>query len=94
MNESKRRIVLDVRKPEEFQDGHAEGAVNIPVQELAQRAAELGPPGAEVLVYCRSGNRAAAATEFLRKLGHRAENCIDAAGVARRVAASAHTGER
>lgn len=87
MDDSRRRIVLDVRKPDEFQQDHADGAINIPVQELAQRAGELGPPGAHVLVYCRSGTRAATAAEFLRKLGHRVENCVDAAGVARRVAA-------
>lgn len=88
MDHSRRRIVLDVRKPDEFRQDHADRAINIPVQELAQRAGELGPPGPEVLVHCRSGARAAVAAELLRKPGHRVENCVDAAGVARRVAGS------
>lgn len=88
MNGSRQRIVLDVRKPDEFQQGHADGAINIPVQELPRRVGELGPPGPEVLVYCKSGARASAAAEFLRKLGHRVDNCVDAAGVARKVSAS------
>src|SRR6218665_208948 len=38
-------VLLDVRTPEEFRQGHPEPARNIPVQELSQRVAEVGPPG-------------------------------------------------
>ena len=44
--------VLDVRPPEEFAQGHVPGAVNIPVQELEKRLAEL-PKRREVVAYCR-----------------------------------------
>jgi len=45
--------VLDVRPPEEFAFGHLPGAVNIPLDELERRLAELDP-SQEVVAYCRS----------------------------------------
>jgi phage shock protein E len=62
-------IVLDVRTREEFASGHVEGAVNIPVQELDARIGEVGALGREVVVYCRSGGRSAAAAQILREAG-------------------------
>jgi rhodanese-related sulfurtransferase len=61
--------LLDVRSPEEYANGHLPGAVNIPVQELDRRMAEVGPPDSEVVLYCRSGSRSARATEMLRRHG-------------------------
>lgn len=63
-------LLLDVRTPEEFQGGHVEGATNIPVQVLAERAGEI-TAGREVVVYCKSGRRSAAAAELLRGRGHK-----------------------
>ncbi|MGP3923913.1 ArsR/SmtB family transcription factor [Streptomyces sp. 8N616] len=45
-------VVLDVRPAEEYAAGHIPGAVSIPVDELADRLAEL-PDGPEVVAYCR-----------------------------------------
>ena len=44
--------LLDVRPEEEFALGHLPGAVNIPVEVLERRLAEL-PPGQEIVAYCR-----------------------------------------
>jgi rhodanese-related sulfurtransferase/predicted transcriptional regulator len=44
--------VLDVRPPDEFAAGHLPAAVNIPLDELEARLAEL-PPDREVVAYCR-----------------------------------------
>ncbi len=44
--------VLDVRPPEEFAAGHIAGALNIPIQQLEQRLAEV-PRRREVVAYCR-----------------------------------------
>ena len=44
--------LLDVRPEEEFALGHLPGAVNIPVEALLRRLAEL-PPGQEIVAYCR-----------------------------------------
>ncbi len=62
-------VLLDVRTPEEFQQGHPAPARNIPVQELPQRLAEVGPPGTRVVVYCAAGGRSAVATQILRAHG-------------------------
>ena len=61
-------ILLDVRTPGEFQSGHIEGAINIPVQQLESRIAEL-PADKEVVVYCRSGARSASATRIMESKG-------------------------
>lgn len=44
--------VLDVRPPEEFAAGHLPGAINIPLDELEKRLADL-PGDTEVVAYCR-----------------------------------------
>lgn len=61
-------VLLDVRTPGEFASGHVAGALNIPVDELARRAAEL-PADKPVVIYCRSGRRSAVAAELLRAQG-------------------------
>ncbi len=69
-------ILLDVRTPEEFRAGHVPGAINIPVQELDARQADVAALGDRPLVvYCRSGHRAGIALEWLaahgrQKLSH------------------------
>ena len=63
-------VLLDVRTPQEFQQGHPERALNIPLMELPQRLSEVGPPGTRVVVYCQSGGRSARAVELLRGSGY------------------------
>jgi len=63
--------VVDVRTPQEFASGHVPGAFNIPYDEVERRAAEVGPPSAEVIVYCRTGRRSAVAAQTLERLGYR-----------------------
>jgi phage shock protein E len=62
--------LIDVRTPAEFAGGHIEGAVNIPVDQLARRSGEIGAKDRPVVVYCRSGSRSAAAAATLRQLGY------------------------
>lgn len=61
-------VILDVRTDWEFEEGHIEGAINIPVEELQQRLGELNP-GDEILVYCRVGNRSRRAAQILADNG-------------------------
>lgn len=61
--------LVDVRSPDEYARGHLPGAVNIPVQELDRRLAEVGPTDHELVVYCRSGHRSGRAAEILRQHG-------------------------
>jgi rhodanese-related sulfurtransferase len=59
-------VLVDVRPQEEFEAGHIDGAVSIPIDELADRLAEL-PDDAEVIAYCR-GPLCAYAHEAVREL--------------------------
>jgi rhodanese-related sulfurtransferase/predicted transcriptional regulator len=66
-------VLVDVRPEEEFEAGHIDGAVSIPITELTERLAEL-PEDAEVVAYCRGPLCAYAhqAVRQLRDAGHSA----------------------
>lgn len=71
-------LLLDVRTPDEFREHHLDGAVNIPVQELAGRVRELGIKARPIVVYCRSGARSAAAASLLKAAGY---EVLDVGGI-------------
>ncbi|MCW3991275.1 MAG: rhodanese-like domain-containing protein [Candidatus Bathyarchaeota archaeon] len=60
--------VLDVRTVQEFDRGHIEGAINIPVDELQDRLEELDRSD-DILVYCKSGIRSSQAVKILAENG-------------------------
>lgn len=62
--QSKPPLLLDVRTPKEFAEGHLPGAVNIPLDQLASRLSEIDRDH-WVLVYCKSGARATKAERIL-----------------------------
>ena len=63
-------IVVDVREPSEFAEGHIQDAINIPLAKLADRAYELeGSKNLPILVTCQSGTRSLAAGKKLTSLG-------------------------
>jgi len=62
-------LLVDVRTPEEFAEGHIKGAINLPVDELEQRKSEL-KPDAEIVLYCRSGARSGRAKSMLERSGY------------------------
>src|SRR4030042_900211 len=61
-------LLLDVRQPEEYADGHIPGAMLIPLGELEARQDEL-ERGKRIITYCRSGHRSMAAAIALCELG-------------------------
>jgi len=61
-------IILDVRTLEEFGQGHLEGAVHIPVNELEGRLGELSKDK-PIIVYCKSGGRSKTASDLLIENG-------------------------
>jgi len=63
-------VLLDVRTPDEFRMKHLEGALNVPVDELRGRLADLPPKNVKLVVYCQSGARSAAATQVLKAAGY------------------------
>jgi len=62
-------VIVDVRTIAEFEDGHIEGAINIPIDELVTRIDELSKDD-ELLVYCRTGNRSSSAVTILLDAGY------------------------
>lgn len=66
-------ILLDVRTAMEFQRGHLEGAINIPVDSLRERHGELDP-GKEIIEYCQVGLRGYIAATILSNHGYKVKN--------------------
>jgi len=71
-----RMTVLDVRSHHEWDSGHIEGAVNIPVGEIVSRAAGLRGPDPVVTV-CESGFRSSLAASLLARAGVKVVNVSD-----------------
>jgi rhodanese-related sulfurtransferase len=61
-------LLIDVREPEEWRDGHVPGAVHLPLGQLDARLSEI-PREQDILLFCRSGNRSGRATAALRSIG-------------------------
>lgn len=62
-------LLIDVREVGEYEEGHLEGAVNIPLRTIAQNLDQI-PTDRQVFVYCKSGHRAGIATSALRMMGY------------------------
>lgn len=61
-------VLIDVREPHEYAAGHAPGAVNVPLGEVA-RWAETQPKTQPTLVICQTGRRSLSASKTLHGLG-------------------------
>ena len=71
VNHTRDWFIIDVREPDEFAQGHIEGAVNIPLHELLQHLDEIPTSkSAPILLYCHSQKRATHALVILRELGY------------------------
>jgi len=64
--------VIDVREDVEWQHGHIDGAMHIPLRDLPARLSEV--PEGQSLVVCRVGGRSARAVGYLVQRGHDAVN--------------------
>ena len=80
MRDEKDYIILDVRRPDEYAEGHIPGAINVPNEEIGTtEIAELPDKSQLILVYCRSGRRSKEASEKLVKLGY--TNIVEFGGI-------------
>lgn len=80
MQEEKDYIILDVRTPEEYEEGHIPHAINIPNETISTKdISELSNKNQLILVYCRSGNRSKQAASKLSKLGY--TNIVEFGGI-------------
>ena len=80
MEKEKDYIILDVRRADEFAEGHIPGAINVANEEIgAEEIPELPDKSQLILVYCRSGRRSKEAAEKLVKLGY--TNIVEFGGI-------------
>ena len=64
-------VVIDVRSAGEFATRHIEGAINVPLNELASRIGAVAPEkGTALLLHCMSGARSQSACRLLKTLGY------------------------
>ena len=73
--QDKEGTIVDVRTPMEFMGGHVVGSINIPLNEIAERALELKQMKSPLILCCASGGRSGQAAGYLSSLGI---NCINA----------------
>ena len=62
-------VLIDVRTTGEVAEGTAPGSINIPLQEAEQRLGEF-PKDKDLLIFCRSGKRSMAVSNFLIQNGY------------------------
>ena len=63
-------VLIDVRTPEEYQEGHIPGSINIPLQQMEQAETVVKDKNKKLYVYCRSGSRSRQATGILKEMGY------------------------
>jgi phage shock protein E len=68
-------LVLDVRTPDEYTDGHIGGAINLPVDTVSDRLSQVASltksdKSKPIVVYCAAGQRAAGAKRTLEAAGY------------------------
>ncbi|MEP7321803.1 MAG: rhodanese-like domain-containing protein [Saprospiraceae bacterium] len=61
-------LLVDVRNPDELKSGHVPGAINIPLNQVANNL-DTFKNQKHIIVYCKSGSRAAAAQSILQSNG-------------------------
>ena len=73
-------ILLDVRTPQEYAEGHIPGSWNIPLQELGRAAKIVNHKDTPLFVHCLSGGRSRQATAVLKQMGY--TNVTNIGGIA------------
>ena len=73
VSQSPRPFLLDVRTSQEYKQGHIDGAVLIPLDELSIKVGRI-PKWREVICICESGSRSIVATRFLNEKGFKVSN--------------------
>lgn len=71
----RRAQLIDVREPQEFENGHILGARNIPLTQMKQRLVEMRPDK-PVYLYCQGSSRSSRAANLLRKNGYKDLNIL------------------
>ena len=67
-----KKVIVDVREEDEFEQGHAEGAINIPMSTLPagiKKIENVSKDEDEIVLYCRSGGRAGSCISMFHNIG-------------------------
>ena len=62
-------VLLDVRTPQEYREGHIPGSKNVPLQSM-ESVKQAAAKDAPVFVYCYSGSRSSQAAGILKQMGY------------------------
>ena len=62
-------VLLDVRTPQEYRQGHIPGSINLPLQAIDNVYEVVENEDAVLYVYCRSGTRSGQAVSILQHMG-------------------------
>lgn len=68
-NKSSHKVVIDVRRPDEFAKGHAKDSINIPFQEMEGQLKEIKKIKEPIVLVCGGGTRHIKAFELLKNNG-------------------------
>ena len=80
MDENKNYVIVDVRTPDEYKEGHIPNAINIPNETINEAVYnKLKDKNQLILIYCRSGSRSRQAAYKMQKLGY--TNLVDFGGI-------------
>lgn len=64
-------VIVDVRSPQEYEEGHIDGAISIPEYNIKKNVENiLKDKNEKIIVYCSSGGRSKKAQKSLKKLGY------------------------
>lgn len=67
---SKGAILIDVRSPQEFREGHLPGAINIPEYEIKRVRNEIPKLNQQIILYCQYGGRSRDAYNQMKRIGY------------------------
>ncbi len=62
-------VIVDVRSVQEFKSGHVKNAINIPLEQVKQKVADLKKMNKPIITVCRSGARSSMAKQTLKNAG-------------------------
>ncbi|MCI8504623.1 MAG: rhodanese-like domain-containing protein [Lachnospiraceae bacterium] len=69
-------VLLDVRTPDEYREGHIPGSVNVPLQSIDKVVAVVKNKNIPLFIYCHSGSRSRQAAGMLQRMGYTKVNNI------------------
>lgn len=69
---SKGAILIDVRSPQEYNEGHLDNSILLPEYEILKKIEDIIPnKNTKIILYCSSGTRSKKAQEELEKIGYK-----------------------